>query len=74
MIFVPPSFFQGRMLRPCFNGVDAPARPFWYRNCLVPNASGTERDLTHKFHHRQCLWPSWFVAVIVEPLVGRLVM
>ena len=24
MIFVPPSFFQGRRLRPCFNGVDAP--------------------------------------------------
>jgi len=21
-------------------------RPFWYRNGLVPNASGTERDLT----------------------------
>ena len=25
MIFVPPRFFQGRRLRPCFNGVDAPA-------------------------------------------------
>jgi len=24
MIFVPPSFFQGRRLHPCFNGVDAP--------------------------------------------------
>jgi len=24
MIVVPPSFFQGRRLRPCFNGVDAP--------------------------------------------------
>jgi len=22
--FRPPSFFQGRRLRPCFNGVDAP--------------------------------------------------
>jgi len=23
----PPSFFQGRRLRPCFNGVDAPDYP-----------------------------------------------
>ena len=32
MIFVPPSFFQGRRLRLCFNGVDAPA----HHACIAP--------------------------------------
>ena len=51
MIFVPPSFFQGRRLRPCFNGVDAPVcrqlfnqidisrRHFFVYKAVLPDAA-----------------------------------
>ena len=56
MIFVPPRFFQGRRLRPCFNGVDAPA---FQHSCdglsNNDNAENNNPETLHSIHYTRTL-------------------